>query len=217
MEHALYVFSPSTQALSLHWRRGGRPYGTLDALRADLLRQGRCPLFLSNAGIYGTNGAPLGLHVEAGKVLKGLNRSKGTGNFFWQSGVFAIRRGKPEIVPRSTWRGAAGVSLATQSGPLLVLNGKRTSAGRASANGYSRSAVVIYRDGRLGFVHSRWASSFAALVDRAARPGPIRHMLYLDGSINDWWQPGQTQSARHTPRLAAMFAVTSPGATCSPD
>lgn len=139
---AVFAFSPRLYDVQLHWKDGGDQFWSLETVRKHLVAEGRCPVFLSNGGIYGKDYAPLGLHIEAGRRLKKINPAKGSGNFSWNSGTFALRKGRPEVRRHTAWPGDKGVSIALQSGPSLVIGGKRTSAGRSKADRYSRGAIV---------------------------------------------------------------------------
>ena len=206
-----FAFSPDHYDLQLHWKNGEDQFWTLSAVHQHLTQQGRCPVFLSNGGIYGKDYAPLGLHIEDGVRLVKKNPAKGRGNFSWNSGIFALRNGRAEVRRHSNWPGNRGVTVAAQSGPALVVQGKRTSAGRSDADRYSRGAIVVYRDGRVGFAHTLDRISFRDLVSLAATKGQVQGMLYLDGRINDWWDRSRTRSARGFPWFAGIFSVSRNG------
>ncbi len=206
-----FAFSPRHYDLQLHWKNGEDQFWSIDAVRRHLLADGHCPVFVSNGGIYGEDYAPLGLHIENGKQIRKVNPAKGSGNFSWNSAVFALRNGRPEVQRHTAWRRDKGVSVALQSGPALVINGKRTSAGRSDAGRYSRGAVVAYRDGRVGFVHTLDRIAFRDLVDLAASHGQVQGMLYLDGRINDWWDRGRNRPARGFPWFAGILSVSRKG------
>lgn len=213
---AVFAFSPNHYDLNLHWKDGADQFWSLKAVRRHLEKIGRCPVFLSNGGIYGEDYAPLGLHIENGNKVRGINPAKGSGNFSWNSGVFALRNGRPEVRRHTSWPGTKGVTVAAQSGPTLVVGGKRTSAGRSEAGRYSRGAIVAYRDGRIGFVHTLDRIAFRDLVDLAATEGRVHGMLYLDGRINDWWERGRPSAARGFPWFAGIFSVSRKGSCPDP-
>lgn len=205
------AFSLRLYDVQLHWKNGTEQFWSLNAVRQHLVEQGRCPVFLSNGGIYGKDYAPLGLHIEDGTQIQQVNPAKGSGNFSWNSAIFSLRDGRPEVRRHTAWPGDEGVSIALQSGPALVLNGKRTSAGRSEASRYSRGAVVAYRDGRVGFVQTLDRIAFRDLVNVASTRGQIQGMLYLDGRINDWWERGKERPARGFPWFAGILSVSRKG------
>ncbi len=61
---------PDLTKLRLFWKNAaGQNFGTLAAVHAHLKSQGATPLVLMNAGIFGLDAAPVGLHVEEGQEL----------------------------------------------------------------------------------------------------------------------------------------------------
>jgi uncharacterized protein YigE (DUF2233 family) len=104
----------------------GRPYGSFRRLEAALEKQHRRLRFAMNAGMYHADFSPVGLLVQDGLHIAPLNTDDGAGNFFLKpNGVFFIDRSGPHIVETSAYPAAAqDVVLATQSGPLLLLDGR---------------------------------------------------------------------------------------------
>ena len=86
----VFAFSPRHYDLQLHWKHGEDQFWTLKAVRRHLVAEGRCPVFLSNGGIYGKDYGPLGLHIEKGKRIQKISPAKGRGNFSWNSGIFGL-------------------------------------------------------------------------------------------------------------------------------
>src|SRR5438067_553703 len=103
----------------------GRPYGSFAALAADLAAKGKTLLFAMNAGMYDDSLKPVGLYVEDGREVKRLNRRNGPGNFHMKpNGVFFTARGSAGILETEAYiRARPPAELATQSGPMLVIDG----------------------------------------------------------------------------------------------
>ena len=83
--------------------------------------------FATNAGMFTPKFEPNGLYVENGKELYALNLKKGKGNFYLApNGVFFITRyGSANIIPSKDYPNISHlVRYATQSGPMLVHQGK---------------------------------------------------------------------------------------------
>lgn len=104
----------------------GRPYGSFRRLEDALNQQHRRLRFAMNAGMYHADFSPVGLLVQDGRLIAPLNTDDGAGNFFLKpNGVFFIDRSGPHIVETFAYPAAAqDVVLATQSGPLLLLDGR---------------------------------------------------------------------------------------------
>ena len=151
--------------------------------------------FAMNAGMFEDNGMPLGLYVERGVVRRPLNTRSGGGNFYLKpNGVFLLRRDGTVRVETSEAVTAepAPPLFATQSGPMLVIDGEFNA--NIAADGPSRNIRngVGVRDGHTAlFVISEDAVSFGRLA-RFFRDGlKCRDALYLDGSISSLWVPSE--------------------------
>ena len=112
-------------ALALNGK-DGRPYGSLAAFLADQPSSAGLALTM-NAGMYEKDLSPVGLHVQDGRVLAPLRLEGGTGNFFMKpNGVFFVGRGGDAgVLPSEAYaERAPDARIATQSGPMLVIDGK---------------------------------------------------------------------------------------------
>lgn len=157
-------------ALELHWRDAeDRPYRRFDALAEALEAAGRTLKFGINAGMYDTDFRPIGLYVEAGQQLVKLNSGeakpgqKPIPNFYKKpNGVFFVVGDKASIATTEDYLAAAPEPrLATQSGPLLVIEGKlhpalipgSTDKTRRSGVGVCEADEVIFAisDGGVNF------------------------------------------------------------------
>ena len=153
--------------------------------------------FAMNGGMYDEDGRPIGLFIEDGRTVRRLNRNEGPGNFhLLPNGVFAVRRdGQPIVVRAERWAGTAeGVRWATQSGPMLVIDGRLHP--RFSANGESlniRNGVGA--ECRAG-AHTAWfaiseeAVSFGRFARLFRDALGCRNALFLDGTVSSLWDPG---------------------------
>jgi uncharacterized protein YigE (DUF2233 family) len=114
--------NPKQYAIDLYLTRpDGKPYERLDRLAAD-----HPFLFAMNAGMYHEDFSPVGLFVEAGRAVTPLNEGDAPGNFFMKpNGVFYVDAAGNAGVMETAAYAAAAVSprIATQSGPMLVIDG----------------------------------------------------------------------------------------------
>lgn len=148
--------------------------------------------FAMNAGMFGTDGRPIGLAVAAGKPVHAINLRDGGGNFHLQpNGVFLVRKnGRSEIVESSSYRASDDIALATQSGPMLVIDGKlhpRFEADGASRN--MRNGVGIAPAGEPMFVMTQDPVSFGKFARFFRDRLNSRDALYFDGSVSSLWDP----------------------------
>ncbi len=207
--HAI-AFDLSRFRLSLHWRdAAGRPYRTIEALAGALARRGERVAAVTNAGIYETDGTPLGLHVEAGRMLRPLNRDDGSGNFFLKpNGVFAVADGRAMVVETGAFRPDPTIALATQSGPLLVRDGALHPAFRRSSDSVrSRNAVGVREDGVVVLAMTRMPVNLWTLATFMRDQAGCPSALYLDGVISQLWTPGGAPPETRYPYVG-LLAVT---------
>lgn len=206
------------ERLELHWKdAAGTPLASIDGLRRWGEAQGRELLFATNAGIYDREFRPLGLHVEDGVTLRPLNTVRGNasrGNFAIQpNGVFHVdQSGNAGVVPTTQWR-SRGVDarLATQSGPMLVVDGAiNANFDEGSDSLKLRSGVCARTPREVVFVVSEAPVAFHAFA-RLFRDGiGCRDALYLDGTLSRLWTKADGYSgasAMVAKPYAGMFAV----------
>ena len=188
-------FNGATDEIRLAWRGGdGRPLRSLAALERSLGREASRVRFAMNAGMYDEEGAPIGLFVEEGKERKSLNRRSGSGNFhLLPNGVFAVdQKGRVSVTPSTAFaKQVPSPRWATQSGPMLVIDGKLHP--KFDENGPSqlvRNGVGV-RDSRTAyFVISEEGVSFGRFARFFRDALGCRDALYLDGSVSSLWDPG---------------------------
>ena len=105
----------------------GAPYGQFDRLAGQLESEGKSLTFAMNGGMYHDDRRAVGLYVEEGSQLAPLVRSAGPGNFgMLPNGVFWLDGSSAGIAETSAYDArfpATQPRFATQSGPMLVLDG----------------------------------------------------------------------------------------------
>lgn len=223
----IYRVDTQSERIELHLgEKPGEP-NTFPKLEARLQKQGRSLKFAMNSGIFEGTFLPTGLHVADGKEVTRLNlddfvktaESLVTPNFFLKpNGVFFIRaNGSSAIIESHRYaEHKESPLLATQSGPLLVEDGRIHPALTAdSTNRKFRNGVGVGRDGMVVFACSllepeRGKSNlyrFAELFrDRLGCP----NALYLDGEISCIYVRDSTGPIEETNFFAGILAITEP-------
>lgn len=179
-------------------------------LQAFLHAQGRTVHLVTNSGIFGPDGRPVGLHVERGLVRTPLNLNPGHGNFYLApNGVFSIDCDGAKITESSRFnRPATDLRLALQSGPLLLDNGVVHPAFSAtSKNRLVRSAIGVSDASTVHLVLSDATCTFWALSSVFLEQLDCRNALFLDGTISRFFGSGFNPPSAN--RYAALLAVTS--------
>jgi uncharacterized protein YigE (DUF2233 family) len=198
-EFFTYQVDPRTEQMILAWQDpAGQRYGSFRKLRDGLAAQGRPLKFAMNAGIYGVDYAPLGLHIENGRALRPLNLGKGGGGNFYlkPNGVFYVVNRQPAIVDAKVYPTLkVKPQIATQSGPLLVLNGALHPAFREeSVNRHFRNGVGVTRDGKVIFAISQGLVTFYEFATLFRDALGCDNALYLDGALSAVYAPDQGQN-----------------------
>lgn len=182
--------------------QSGLPYRSFAALQAALGSKAQRVAFAMNGGMFGEDGNAIGLLVEDGKQLRAINRRDGGGNFHLKpNGVFLVSRtGEAAVVPSAAFKPSKDVRYATQSGPMLVINGqlhpKIDVDGRSR---YIRNGVGIAPDGTPLFVISEVPVSFGKLARMFRDALHAKDALYLDGSVSSLWDPANARQDSFTP------------------
>jgi uncharacterized protein YigE (DUF2233 family) len=177
----------------------GDPARSLEVLADSLLEPGQ-GAFAMNGGMFDEDGEPIGYYVEDGERRHRLNRNPGGGNFHLRpNGVFYGTGDAWHV--RTTDDFAENVDkrpdFATQSGPMLVIDGKLHPAFDDDGDSKkTRNAVGVDKAGRAHFVISEAPVSFGKLAryfrDRLETPDA----LFLDGSVSQLWDPARERMDR---------------------
>jgi uncharacterized protein YigE (DUF2233 family) len=179
---------PAKFEISLHHKdAAGKPWGDIKRFAAS-----KRPVFAMNAGMYHDDLSPVGLYVERGEQRAPINVSDGAGNFFMKpNGVFGITAdGKPFVVRSEIYAlSKMSVSFATQSGPMLVIDGSIHP--RFEPDGMSRNirnGVGINVQGHAVFVISKDLVSFGKFARLFRDELRCQNALYFEGVVSAFAQ-----------------------------
>jgi len=170
----------------------GKPYGSLAALAQTLKAKGETLLFAMNAGMFKDDLSPVGLYVEDKKKLHDADTRGGATNFHMKpNGVFWVGDGATGVAETGRYLAAPPAArYATQSGPMLVIDGKihpKIKPGGASAK--IRNGVGACDGGVVKFAIADEPVNFDAFA-RLFRDGlGCPNALFLDGSVSSLYAP----------------------------
>lgn len=162
-----------------------------------------------NAGMFNSEPAPQGLYIENNKTLKALDKAKGSGNFYLKpNGVFYLtKENKPVIVKTEDFIDKGNIKYATQSGPMLLIDGKMHPAFKeGSSNLNIRNGVGILPDNSLVFALSKGEINFYDFAKFFQKLG-CKNALYLDGFVSKAYLPAQNWMSLDG-NFGVMIAVT---------
>ena len=172
--------------------------GQFSSVNEALALEGKRLAFAMNAGMYHDDRSPVGHYVEGRQEQMRVISNPGPGNFgLLPNGVFCIREGRADVFETLTYVDQApGCRFASQSGPMLVIDGKLhprflpDSTSRYIRNGVGTSAdgkraVFAISDDYVAF------HEFGSLFrDELKTP----NALFFDGNISRMYERASGRS-----------------------
>ncbi|MBS1914158.1 MAG: phosphodiester glycosidase family protein [Bacteroidetes bacterium] len=194
-DSASYVtltLDPRSAPIQMYWLDDqDRQLRSIQRLRSCEERRGCRLRFAMNGGMFRKDHSPVGLFIQHGRVLSPLDTSSGWGNFYLKpNGVFLVRKDRSAaIVTTDRFEYLSNIDFATQSGPMLLIDGAvHPVFVKGSDHLNIRNGVGIRGDGAVIFAMSRgkvtlydFATYFKALG--------CRNALYLDGFVSRCYLP----------------------------
>ncbi|AXG70152.1 phosphodiester glycosidase [Kordia sp. SMS9] len=201
-----YEVDPKNDQLHFYWKDAqGTIYGNAKNLKTKLQAKGQELIFMMNGGMYKKDQSPQGLYIENGIVKAPLDTTqKGYGNFYLQpNGVCYITEENRSIITTTkAFKGTKSIKYATQSGPMLVIDGKlHNKFTRGSKNLHIRNGVGVLPNGNLLFAMSKEKINF---YDFATffKENSCQNALYLDGFVSRTYLP-----TKNYPQMDGNFGV----------
>ncbi|UKN03189.1 phosphodiester glycosidase family protein [Paracrocinitomix mangrovi] len=206
-----YKVNLQEQDLNFYWKdEQGKFYKNFDNLKDKLNSEGKELVFAMNGGLYHSSLTPTGLYIENGEVLNNIERFKnGAGNFYMQpNGVFYITNAnQPFIAVTDSFKLTDDIKYATQSGPMLLIDGDYNSQFTAeSENVNRRNGVGILPNGDLLFAMSTYNINFFDFATYFKNEG-CKNALYLDGFVSKTYLPSKNW-VEHGGEFAIIIAET---------
>lgn len=184
----------------------GQPLRTFEALEAHLGGRASDLLFAMNGGMFDEAGRPIGLYVEGGKRRHPINLKNGGGNFhLMPNGIFSVdAEGRVSVTPSKAFDGKP--HWATQSGPMLVIDGELHPAFQPDGESVNiRNGVGACSDTVAWFAISEDLVSFGRFARLFRDELKCPDALFLDGSVSSLWETGARQDRRA--ELGPMIAI----------
>ena len=201
-----YIVNPKKQSLKFYWKnKEDSIIKTFKGLKTEVENNNNELVFAMNGGMFKKDFSPQGLYIENGKIITKLDTiSKGFGNFYLQpNGVFLItENGVPIITKTQDLWVYKDVYYATQSGPMLVIDGKlHHKFNKGSSNLNIRNGVGALPNGYLLFAMSRQKINFYDFATFFKNNG-CENALYLDGFVSKTYLP-----SKNSKQLEGEFGV----------
>jgi len=166
---------------------------TFKVLKEWLKTKNKTLIFAMNGGMFKKDFSPQGLYIENGILKNKIDTlQNGYGNFYMQpNGIFYITNDKQGKIATTKKFKNQNVKFATQSGPMLLINGQiHNQFMKGSSNLNIRNGVGILPDGKIIFAMSKEKINFFDFATYFKKLGCM-NALYLDGFVSKTYLPSK--------------------------
>ncbi|MEO8516701.1 MAG: phosphodiester glycosidase family protein [Flavobacterium sp.] len=187
-----YTVNPQKQKVDFYWKNEkNENFKNAENLKLWLKNHQHELVFATNGGMYKKDNSPQGLYIEDKMKKMEIDTAKGNGNFYLKpNGIFYITTNKtPNICLTPDFSDNGKIKYATQSGPMLVIDGKiHTAFKENSTNLNIRNGVGILPNNEIVFVLSKKEINFYEFAAYFKKMG-CKNALYLDGFVSRTYLP----------------------------
>ena len=187
-----YIADIKKQDVKLYWKDDkNQKFKSIQNLKLWLEKNKKKLVFAMNGGMYKPDNSPQGLFIEQQIILSPIDTSSGTGNFYLKpNGIFYITNDNiPVVCNTLNFNDNKKIKYATQSGPLLVINGQiHSSFKEGSTNVNIRNGVGILPGNKVVFAMSKTPINFYDFANYFKSLG-CNNALYLDGLVSRTYLP----------------------------
>jgi len=191
-DYVIFEANPKKENIQFYWKNdSGKAIKNINGLKKYVESKNENLKFAMNGGMFEVNNIPKGLYIENSKILNKIDTSTGNGNFYLQpNGVFYITKNhEPKIVETKKFGFNENIQFATQSGPMLLINGNINYIFQEqSKNVNIRNGVGILENGNVVFVMSKAEVNFYNFALLFKELG-CKKALYLDGFVSRTYLP----------------------------
>lgn len=189
-----YIVDYPFKKIKMYWKDAEKVnLLSINKLKTMLEKKNEKLLFATNAGMYTTDNSPKGLYIENGKEMVhiDLKHREGTNFYLEPNGVFLLTKSKAVVVVSQEFKSYKDSALyATQSGPMLVYNGKiNEHFTKGSLNLNIRSGVGVDVNGKVVFAISNGFVNFYDFAELFKNELGCPNALFLDGAISRMYLP----------------------------
>jgi uncharacterized protein YigE (DUF2233 family) len=189
-----YIVDTKQQDIKLYWKDDKQEnFKSILNLKTWLAKDQKVLVFAMNGGMYKQDNSPLGLFIEDQKTVTPLNTVNGSGNFYLKpNGAFYITTtDSAAICPTEKFKDNGKIKYATQSGPMLVIDGQIHPAFKeGSTNLNIRNGVGILPGNKVIFAMSKKEINFYDFATYFKSMG-CKNALYLDGLVSRTYLPSK--------------------------
>lgn len=188
----IYQVNPKKQNLKFYWKNDkNEVLKSIDHLKNEVESKSEKLVFAMNGGMFEPDQSPKGLYIEDFKILKSIDTLQGSGNFYLQPNgiLYLTENNQPGISETKRYNQNKSIKYATQSGPMLLMDGKINPIfQKDSKNLNIRNGVGILKNGEIIFAMSKKEVNFYSLAELFKEMG-CKNALYLDGYVSRTYLP----------------------------
>ena len=204
------IVNPKNQDIQLFWKDANdKPFSSIENLKSYVESKQQTLLMAMNGGMFNRDFSPQGLYIENFKTLAHIDTGNGDGNFYLKpNGVFYLTdKNEAIICTTPNFIAHKNIKYATQSGPMLLIDGIVHSAFKAgSSNLNRRNGVGILPNNQVVFAMSKKEINFYDFAQFFQKMG-CKNALYLDGFVSRTYLP-EKKWIQTDGRFGVMIAVT---------
>lgn len=205
-----YTVDTKTQDLQLYWKNDhGETFKSIQNLKSYIESKNLTLTFAMNGGMFNKDFSPQGLFIQNKKTFAVLDTMDGNGNFYLKpNGVFYVTTDNIPFVCKTTdFFDNGKIKSATQSGPMLVIDGQIHSAFKdGSTNLNIRNGVGVLPDNKIIFAMSKTEINFYDFAKYFKSLG-CKNALYLDGFVSRTYLP-EKKWTQTDGNLGVLIGVT---------
>ncbi|WP_233355774.1 phosphodiester glycosidase family protein [Henriciella litoralis] len=187
-------FDTATDDIRLfHAGSDGQPFLQFDALASALEAEGKTLVFATNGGMYHEDRQPVGYLRTQNGDLATVNTNEGPGNFHMKpNGVFWLQDNKAGVTVSEDYiELSLDPDYATQSGPMLVIDGEiHPDINEDGTSRKRRNGVGVAEDGQtVYFAISDTPVTFHDFASLFQDKLKTPNALFLDGQVSRMYAP----------------------------
>lgn len=187
-----FTVNPKKENLKFYWKNeNGENFKNVENLKLWLKKKRKKLIFGTNGGMYKKDNSPQGLYIENGYKIIEIDTTTGNGNFYLKpNGIFYISIDKiPTICSTEKFTDNKKINFATQSGPMLIIDGNiHSEFQKNSVNLNIRNGVGILPNNEVIFAMSKKEINFYEFAKYFKELG-CKNALYLDGFVSRTYLP----------------------------
>ena len=171
----------------------GVNFGSIKNLKTWLNQNDMELVFAMNGGMYKKDKSPQGLYIENKITITDIDTNNGNGNFYLKpNGIFYIKTNNEAVICKTEdFKKNMKIKFATQSGPMLVIDGEiHKSFNKSSLNVNIRNGVGILPNNKILFAMSKKEINFYEFAEFFKSKGCV-NALYLDGFVSRTYCPSK--------------------------